>query len=234
MKKITFYCIYFLFFSAILMPIQLAAQKNKSLPDTTHNWSVYRNGLLFNDLDVAKNALFDLLVQQPENKGIYDSLAHLYFRMGAYAQAIQAGEKANPTGAIKEITAYSLRNLGDIKTALPIFEELYKTTDTPENGYQVATMQYALKRYGECMETIEKLKVNPDCKTLKVVISTEQGDNNQVSYAAAIENLTGVLYLEMGKPEMAKSAFEKAIAEEPDFNLAKKNLENVSKSAPVK
>jgi len=234
MKKNTNFCILFLFLLAFSFPNLLLAQKNKSQPDTSNAWSAYRNGLMFNDLDVAKNALFELLVLQPENKAIYDSLAHMYFRMGAYAQAIQATEKATPTGAIKEITAYSHRNLGDIKTALPLFEELYKSTNSPENGYQVATMQFALKRFGECMETIEKLKVNPDSKTRKVVISTDQGENNQVSYSAAIENLTGVLYLEMGKPEMAKSAFERAVAEEPDFILAKKNLESTNKPTPAK
>lgn len=234
MKKNIKFCFWFLFLAAISIPNQASAQKNKSMPDTSKSWSVYRNGLLFNDLDVAKNALFELLVIQPDNKAIYDTLAHLYFRMGAYAQALQASEKASPTGAIKEISAYSYRNLGDIKTALPLFEELYKTTNSPENGYQVATMQFTLKRYGECMETIEKLKVNPDCKTRKVVISTDQGENNQVSYSAAVENLTGVLFLEMGKPEMAKSSFERALAEEPEFTLAKKNLENTNKQAPVK
>ncbi|HMT29287.1 MAG TPA: tetratricopeptide repeat protein, partial [Bacteroidia bacterium] len=138
------------------------------------------------------------------------------------------------TGAIKEISAYSYRNLGDIKTALPLFEELYKTTNSVENGYQVATMQFTMKRFGECFETITKIKTNPESKTAKVVITTEQGDNMRVTYLAAVENLSGVLYTEMGKPEMAKAAYERAIAEAPDFILAKKNLENMQAKPVIK
>lgn len=226
MKKILIVASFLLLFIAVSTASH--GQKVKSATDTSRFWNIYRNGLLFNDLDVAKNALFDLLSAEPENKAVYDSLAHLYFRIGAYDQAIIAANKAESTGAIKEITAYSYRNLGEIKTALPLFEDLYKTNNSIENGYQVATMQFSLKRYGECLETITKLKANPACKTEKVVISTEKGDNMRVTYLAATENLSGVLYNEIGKPELAKAAYERALTEDPNFILAKKNLEELS------
>lgn len=228
MKKILFLLV-FLTSSNITL-----AQKNKAVADTAGHWSTYRNALIFNDLDVAKNALFEIIAKQSENQSIYDTLAHLYFRMGAYEQALLACDRSKPTGALKEIRAYSYRNLGDIKTALPIFEELYAETGSPENGYQVASMQFSMKRYGECMETAAKIMVHPDASTSKVLISTEKGENNNVNYVAATENLMGVVYLEMGKPELAKSSFEKALAAAPDFTLAKKNLESVNSKQGVK
>ena len=209
-------------------------QKHKATADTASNWAVYRNALLFNDLDAAKNALFELTVAQPENKAIYDSLARLYFRMGAYNQAIQASDLSTPTRAMKEIKAYSCRNLGDIKSALPVFEELFHETGSPEYGYQLATMQFSLKRYGECEETIGKVKIHPDAVTTKVLISTEQGEGMNVNYLAASENLQGVLYLDMGKPDLAKACFERALLAEPEFKLAKKNLEGINAKKETK
>ncbi len=210
------------------------SQKIKTPSDTAISWSIYRNALKFNDLDVAKSALFEILAHQPGNQSVYDSLAHLYFRIGAYDQALIACEKAQPTGAIKEIRAYSYRNLGDIKTALPLFEQLFSESSSMENGYQVASMQYSMKRYGECMETAIKIKNHPDAANIKVLITTEQGDNVNVPYLAAAENLMGVVYLETGKPELAKISFENALKSAPEFTLAKKNLASLNNSQPIK
>ncbi|MBL0343497.1 MAG: hypothetical protein IPP71_23150 [Bacteroidetes bacterium] len=222
MKKILF------LFTFLPLSYFALGQKNKSLSDTATSWGIYRNALIFNDLDVAKFALFEILTLQPDNPSTYDSLAHLYFRIGAYSQAIQASELAKPTNALKEIKAYSYRNLGEIKIALPLFEELYAETASPENGYQVASMQFSMKRFGECMETAAKIKAHPEASKSKVLISTEQGESMNVSYLAAAENLMGVVYLEMGKTDLAKTAFEMAIEAAPEFSLAKKNLEKVN------
>ena len=211
---------------ALFFTLPVMAQKNKG-GDTTMVWSICRKAVLFNDLDVAKNALFQIMAMQPGNKQVYDSLAHIYFRMGGYEQAIYAVDQAEPNGALKEIKAYSYRNLGDIKSALPIFEKLYEETGSPENGYQVATMQFTMKRYGECAITAAKVASHADAKTKKVIITTEQGDNMNVSYFAAAENLKGVMFREIGKNELAIEAFQKALTDTPDFTLAKKNLEAV-------
>ncbi|MBK7391358.1 MAG: hypothetical protein IPI23_20490 [Bacteroidetes bacterium] len=229
MKKIFFTLLFFTIVTTV------SAQKNK-ISDTTQVWSRYRNAVLFNDLDVAKNALFELIAMQPQVTTHYDSLANIYFRMGAYEQAILAADKAPQRDVLKEIQAYSYRNLGDVKTALPLFESLFTASGSPEHGYQLATLQYSLKRLGECAITASKVSVHHDSKKEKVIISTEQGENMHVSYHAAAENLMGVLYLELGKKELAKESFIKAITDTPEFTLAKKNLASINSEAetPVK
>ena len=212
---------------SLCITLSAIAQKNKNVPDTSMAWTTYRNAVHYGDLDVAKNACFQVITMMPENKAVHDSLAQIYFNLGAYNQAIMASEKAEPTTQLREIQAYSYRNMGNIKTALPLFETLLKESSSPEHAYQVATIQYTMKRFGECMETAGKIVNHPDAKTKKVIISTDTGENISVSYLAAAENLKGVLYLELGKKEPARVAFEKALAEAPDFTLAQKNLESI-------
>jgi tetratricopeptide (TPR) repeat protein len=217
--------LFLLVFFAVGLPC--FSQKHKSESDTAIYWSIYNNALNFGDLDVAKNALYHIISLQPENRKLYDSLATLYFSAGAYNQSLLTCEKATPTTQIAEIKAYSLRNLGDIKSALPLFEELYKNSSSAEHGYQVATIQFALKRLGECVETASKIINDPEAKKLQVVITTGQDQSMKVSYYAAALNLRGVVYMELGKKDPARVEFQKAIAEEPEFTLAKKNLESL-------
>lgn len=225
----------YIFILLLLINVNRAtAQKNKAIPDTLVMWKTYMNAMSFGDLQVAKTALFELITAAPSNRVVYDSLAHLYFRIGAYSQAIQSADSTRINKRLKEVKAYSYRNLGDIKLALPLFESLYTDLNTPEYGYQAAMLQYTIKRYGECEETINKILQHTDVKTSKVVISTEKGDNMEVSYFAAAENLLGVLYKETGKSEKARECFLKAIAEEPGFTLARNNLSSLSDEQPQK
>lgn len=225
----------FLFLAAfLLLTFLVEAQKNKPFPDTTAAWQTYRNAIAFNDLLVAKQALFHIISVQPENTSVYDSLAGIYFMMGAYQQAIMAAEKAPVTPGLKDIRAYSYRNLGDLKTALQLFEELFAATGSPETGYQVAGLQYSLKRMGECEATLNKVLSHPDAPVKKVVITLDRGESQEVTYLAAAENLKGVMLNEMGKTELAKSCFERALASEPEFILAKNNLDSLKNPAPAK
>lgn len=228
MKKCLFFILLF------LSAVSVEAQKNKPLPDTSVVWQTYRNAVVFNDMLVAKQALFQIISMQPENTGAYDSLAAIYFMMGAYQQTIMAAEKAPSTAGLKEIRAYSYRNLGDLKTALQLFEELFAATSSPENGYQVASIQYSLKRLGECEVTLDKILKHADSPVKKVVITLDKGESQEVTYLAAAENLKGVMLNEMGKTERAKGCFERALASDPDFILAKNNLESIKNPAPAK
>jgi len=218
----------------------LIAQKNKKNvvhPDTSLSWKVYNNAMSMGDLDVAKSALYQLLASIPGNVALYDSLAHVYFIDGDYPRALMAAERANLKSdniPLREIRAYAARNTGDLKTALPEFEALYKEKNNPEYGYQVAAIRFNMKRLGECMEMISSIIENPESKTKKVIISTEDGQSQEVSYRAAALNMKGVLFQEMGKEENAKAAFEESLKEEPAFKLAASNLDNLKNKSTQK
>jgi len=218
------------FLTMILLGNHAWSQKSKTGSDSTVLWQTYKIAIEFNDLLVAKNSLFQISAAYPNDKSVYDSLATIYFIMGAYPQAVHAAEKAHETVALNEIRAYSYRNMGDLKTALALFESLYGLNQSPENGYQVASIQYSLKRFGECEAILEKILKHPDSADKKVVIAMDQGTNQEISYLAASENLKGALMLEMGKTEIARGCFERALAAEPAFILAKNNLDKLAET----
>lgn len=214
--------------------LKVEAQRQQSQSDSSIFWQTYRNARTFNDLLVAKNALFHLSSLHPADKNIYDSLSNVYFLMGAFPQAILAAEKAEPTKSISEIKAYSYRSMGELIPAIELFEALFRDSGSPEHGYQLASLQFAIKRFGESEINIEKVLSNSASGKNTVFITTDSGETVEVSYLAAANNLKGVLFLELGKKEIAKTCFEKALNENPEFTMAKKNLESLTTEIPVK
>ena len=169
---------------------------------------------------------------KPERADLNDSLALLYFAGERYAQAYLIGEsilKDNPKRSdILEVVAVSKQNLGLIKEALADYEKLYAAEKSVFYLYQTATLQYQLKRYGECVASIDQIIASADADKQKVTIRLQQG-SQEVPMKAAAYNVKGICATELNQEEAAKQNFTKALELFPDFALAKGNLEMINK-----
>ncbi len=194
---------------------------------------IYRSALKYNDLAVAKTSVYKMMALSPADKSLRDTLLFLYFNAGAFGQSvllsreILAENSNNPT--VLEIKAISEQNLGLTKEALESYEKLYPQTKSLFHLYQVAVMQYQLKRYGECNASLEEILKSEKAVGEKVTINTAQNATQEVSLKAAALNIRGVMFLEGKREEDAKSNFSQALAVQPDFELAKNNLALVQK-----
>lgn len=191
----------------------------------------YQAALKYNDLEVAKNKLFDLIVRNPEDMRYMEALGSLYFESGINASAALVAMdilKINDknTGAL-EIAAYSLEQLGAFDRALPYYESLHLLTGDNFSLYKSAYLQYSMKRYAEAMNSVNMLVKNakPDEKIGFAVSETE---TQQVNMKAAALNLKGLIYLDQTSKTEAKAAFNEAISLEPNFNQAKENLQKAN------
>lgn len=227
----------FIFSVIILIALPSFAQKKKKGEEApvkihqtvtyTTQKEIFTTALNYGDYDVAKNALYHMMVLDTTNKLLKDTLCILYFQAGDMAQCVllsteilETNPKKDP---IRNLKAVAEKSLGLSKEALKDFELLYASSPEVDYLYQICTIQYELKRYGECMASADKIIADASSKEKKISIATNQS-RQMVPLSAAAINIKGVVFLEMGKKEEAKAAFENALSLAPEFELAKNNL----------
>lgn len=220
------------------------AQKGKRKTDTIqaptraldqehHYRQVYAEAIKYNDFAIATQAVYDLIAISPNPKGLKDTLSQIYFQRAAWPQVIlltmEILEDDPANDGAWELQAIANQSLGRIKEALDSYEQLYKSTKSPFHLYEIAALQYSMRRFGECELSIKRLVADPEIKDKQITISTQDGKSQEVPLSAAVMNLQGVMHLDQGNKEDAKAAFEAAIKLFPDFILAKGNLAEVNK-----
>lgn len=192
----------------------------------------YKLALKNYDLQAATITVYNMMALKPERVDLNDSLALLYFAGERYAQAYIIGEEILKTNANRkdmlELVAVSKQNLGLTKESLADYEKLYAGEKSIYYLYQIATLQYQLKRYGECVASLDQIINNPESSKEKVNIML-QGGSQDVPMKAAALNVKGICALELNQEEAAKDNFTKALEIYPEFVLPKGNLDMIAK-----
>jgi tetratricopeptide (TPR) repeat protein len=195
--------------------------------------AVYAKAIEFGDYEVARVALFKMIVKNPDSLNFLDSLVTLYFSLGQMPQCILAGlqylQRDSTNLSVMEMVALSYGQLSKNKEALEMYERLYRQTKNIYYAYQTAVQQFYMKRIGECNQMIDLILADPKSATEKIAISVDQTTQQQVPVKAAALNMRGIIYKEMNMPDKAKAAFEESLAVMPDFALAKGNLDLLNK-----
>jgi tetratricopeptide (TPR) repeat protein len=105
------------------------------------------------------------------------------------------------------------------------YESLYLINNNIRTLYQIAFLQYQLKRYAECTTSIDIILSKPELQTEKATFQDAKGVAKEYPMKVPVLNLRGLLLLDQGNKAGAKKAFMDALAIAPDFLLAKTNLE---------
>lgn len=191
--------------------------------------NVYQNALKFNDVSVAKNALYNMIAINPSNRSLLDSLAYLYFEYQQYASSLLVAREilsknANHLPAL-EIQAVSFENLGLKDQALSAYESLYLKRNSPYTLYKIGMLQFDLKRHNESKTSLDILLSDSTINELNVVLNdpgTEE--QKEIPMKAALYNFQGLNNLELGNKEVARENFEAAIKLAPDYKMPQDNL----------
>ena len=216
-----------LFLAMVLLSSTIRAQ------DFDTQMKVYATALKYYDLNVAISALYNAMAVKPDRKDLRDSLALLYFAGERYGQAYTLGEeilKENPKrNDILEMVAVSKQSLGLVKDALADYEKLFAAE--PKQVfylYQIATLQYQLKRYGECVTSLDQIIANEASAKQNVNIRNSNNTSQSVPMKAAALNVKGIVAMDLNQDANAKEFFNQALQLFPDFALAKGNLATLS------
>jgi tetratricopeptide (TPR) repeat protein len=209
--------------------------KNDTLPRinplTQHFARKYAAALQWNDYEVAKDALYDLIIENPGNDSIIFDLAVYYFQNQKSASAVLVASellKRNPknTGAL-EVAAGGYEALGVLDKSIQSYESLYLLTDNITALYKMAFLQYQMKRFKESANSAEILLARKDLDSVKASYNDSKGKAKEFPVKVAVVNLKGMLALDQGDKINAKKYFQEALAIAPDFALAKENLAKI-------
>lgn len=228
----------------LVMSLSLSSFAQSDVPSTTEKGSNkspiywlydahYRMAIQYSDYAEAKSALYNLVLLEPENDSLRYNLAYMYFDDSKFASTILACNditaiNPNHLGAL-ELSAISFENLGLKDKALAKYEKLFMVTSNLSALYKMSFLQYDLKKYAEATVNIDMLLEHKDIGEANVVFSDEDNTKKEYPMKVAVLNLKGLVNVAVGNKEIAKQAFNDALAIAPDFKLAKSNLDELVK-----
>lgn len=220
----------------------------KKATSTKINNSINQHLKVFNltiasgDANTAIQALNYYISEQGSSNEYVDTLAMLYMQQGAFNQCYYWANKRllqNPNNnTLLELKGVCLDKLQQPKEAIEIFEKLFSTTQNPYHAYKLMELQYVIKRLSECLATAiaaEKLKYKPEY----IMAYTAGQQTGRTYLQAGVYNIHALALYDLDKKVEAKTYFEKALALDSTFLLAKQNIEalrntdNLKTNVPV-
>lgn len=210
-------------------PAATQEKKPAISPLTEHFYKKFLAATQWGDQDVARDALYDLIIENPQNDSLIFKLAYDYYETQKYIPAVLVSQQLlarNPKNtAALEISAVGYETMGVPDRALQSYESLYLLTNTIGTLYKMAFLQYELKRFTESLTSIDILLANKELDSAKVVFNDAENKQKEYPMKVAVLNLKGLLQQEhFGDKVAAKKTFEEALAIAPDFVAAMKNL----------
>jgi tetratricopeptide (TPR) repeat protein len=207
---------------------QAAPQKPTLSAASQHYMMKYATASRWNDIDVARDALYDLIIENPSNDSLIFTLGYLYLENQKYASSLLIAQdllNRNPKNeAYLELAAVSAQEIGVTDRALQHFENLYLLNKNIATLYQIAFLQFNLKKYAESQSSADVILSKPESGTLTVVFNDPQGKPKEYPMKVAVINLKGLIALEKGDKAGARKQFNEALAAAPDFVPARDNL----------
>lgn len=216
--------------AVVFISLTTAAQPKKATAPSKSNshLKVFNTAMAAGDGFTATTALNYYLSEQGDNNIYADTLAMLYMQQGQYTQCYFWAEKRlavkKEDNTLLELKGICLDKMNQPKEAIDIFERLFSKTQSPYHAYKLMELQYGIKRLSECLATAqaaEKLTYKSD-----FLMTYNIGQQTGRTYLqAGVYNIHALALYDLDKKAEAKTYFEKALALDSTFALAKQNLE---------
>ncbi len=194
---------------------------------------VYRNSLSAGDLATAITSLNYLVASEMKTGKYQDSLAMLYFASGNLQQANYWSNKVLSTQlnnlVMLDIKASALKQINQPLQAIETYEKMLSIDNSPATCFNLTELQYNVKRLYECVastQLAEKMQISKD---LGFSYKINEKETAQTPLIAAFYNYRGLALYDLGEKKASKIAFLAALKVDPNFILAKVNLEQLEK-----
>jgi tetratricopeptide (TPR) repeat protein len=222
--------LFFLTFVVLFNVSKAQEAANDSIPpELQRNIFVYSLASKYNDQQMTKVALYNILAINPGNVAILDSLALMYFEYRQYASAVLVSQdilSMNPNNMLAtEIAAKSFDNLGVKGRSLPYYEKMYLNNQDIVLLYQIAYMQYDLKRFAEAKVNIDAVLASPQADNKRLYFAKNDQQNQEIPLKAAVYRLQALMNIAQNKTTEARDSYNKALEIAPDFQLVKTELQ---------
>ncbi|MEQ8426080.1 MAG: hypothetical protein RIA63_15275 [Cyclobacteriaceae bacterium] len=198
-----------------------------------HYYTKYAMASQWNDNEVAKNALYDMIILMPQNDSLIFNLAYFYYENQQFTSSTLVSQELlarNPKNlTYLELSGASFEALGIKDRALQNYETLYLLSNNTVTLYKIAFLQYELKRFEEGLTNVDILLSKSDVSTLKLGFNDTQNKPKDFAMRLGVLNLKGLLTAAKGDIPAAKKIYGDIIREAPDFQPAVTNLAELNK-----
>jgi len=209
---------------------KLSPQDLQNIELANHK-KIVAQALSYNDAQTAINSMHYIIALEGANSTYKDSLAITYYRTGNYVSSHLVAKElltSKPDNTqLLEINAVSLQSLGATKDAIATYETLFAKTNNMAHGYQLAMLQYGIKRLAEAQATIAQTLQCADIENAYLQFAIDENQNQNVPLKAAAFNLQGLIAFELKDNTAAKNAFDEALKIMPEFTVATQNANAV-------
>lgn len=194
--------------------------------------ALFNRAQRYNDGELAKQALMEMSILSPGDTAVLRSLAEIYFGNSQFISSAMVSLdmlSLYPNDLFaREIAAISYENLRLYDKAIEQYESMWLATDNTSILYQISYLQYLQNRFEEAKTnlTILEGKSKPEDT---ITLSKQDGSSQDVSFAAGIANLRGLIAQDQGDKEAARGFFTKALEISPDFEAPKVSLAELNK-----
>ncbi len=214
--------------------IQKVQAQNKEIQNT-QLYKLYQMKYIFarkyNDDIVAKDAMYSMIAMDPTDDSLKLQLSYYYFESSQFASSLfSSGDIVvrNPDNLdALRINAMSYERMGVKDKAIDSYESLYLKSSDIGVLYQVAVLQFDLKRFTECTTNLDIVIKDPQAKALKLNFVKSDTEQQDVPMEAAAYNVKGMVEKQLGNKEEAAKNFNKALEIQPDFTLVLQNLKDL-------
>ena len=186
-----------------------------------------RQAIRLRDYPTAIAAIHNIIAIEGPQSTWRDSLLTIYFQSGNYLSshllATELLSERSKDDRLLEISANCLAQLGAFKESIAAYEILYPRTKRVDHAYELANLQYQIKRLAEAEGTLTQLLASEISDSLRVAYPTPQGGRQVVGFKAAAYNLKGMVAFDLKQIPEATAYFKKALELNPDFEMAKQN-----------
>lgn len=202
-------------------------------PVLEHYYKKYAMASRWSDDQVAKSALYDMIIRRPENDSLIFTLGYFYFENRQYASAMLVSQELlardGKNLAYLELSAASFEALGILDRALQNYETLFLISNNTMALYKIAFLQYDLKRFEEGLTNVDILLGKPDVETVKIGFNDTKNQPKDFLMKYAVRNLKGMILEAKGDKAGARKIYQEIVKEVPDFEPAVTNLAGLDK-----
>lgn len=185
----------------------------------------------WNDFDIVRDAMYDMIIEDPANDSLIAQLAYLYFDNQKFPSTVLVCQDLltrNPRNVqALEMAAISYENLSLLDRSLQSYESLFLLTGNTTSLYKMAFLQFELKKYSESLTNVDIMLGKPDVDTMKVQFNDKENKPKEYAVRIALLNLKGMVYKDQGDKVNARKYFEEALKLAPDFTPAKQGLDSL-------
>lgn len=217
--------------SFLVIAVTVLALVHCTTPRTEMNkhWKNYTLAISNGDIATAIVEVNSIYAFDTTDQAVLDTLSRLYFISGnSYGTFNTVKRIKERSRDQKMMMAESALQIGIKSEAKTLFTELNEA-DTSGNNigikYKLATLHFGDKEYEEAINLLNEVTLNDN--STKQTTRVKVGDNayQEVSLYAASWNFAGYIQLLSGDLQAAEEYFNESLRAQPNFTLAKNNLE---------